>query len=107
MTIITVTPVGAEDMYTLLVEKERELRRAGRGTLHRQGPRKRGQEKWRHTAFKGWLKLQRSLGGVVVVEVRGRSDRDEWQLVTSLTGFLQRHFGEEIGSVHLTFATEE
>ncbi len=106
MTVVTVTPLGDLDVYTLLVDKERELRRADRGTLHRQGPRKRGQEKWTHTSFKGWIKLQRGLGGVLVAQVHGQSDRDEWQLVSSFIGFVQRHFREDVASVALSFAGE-
>lgn len=107
MTTVTVTPAGDEDLYGLLVDKERELRRAGRGTLHRHGPRRRGQEKWVHASFKGWIKLQRGLGGVVVALVQGRAAGDEWQLVTSLIGFLQRHFSDAIGAVTLTFGGGE
>lgn len=103
MTTITVTPVGGADLYTLLIEKERELRRAGRGTLHRRGPRRRGEERWIHAAYQGWIKLQKGLGGVVVALVHGRQERDEWQLVASFVGFLQRHLREEIGAVTLAF----
>ena len=103
MTTITVTPAVDEELYALLQEKERELRQAGRGTLHRKGPRKVGQEKWVHTSFKGTIKLQRGLGGVVLAQVHGASERDEWQLVASFVGFLQRHFRLAISSVNLTF----
>ena len=103
MTIITVNPAGGEDLYSLLQEKERALRRAGRGTLHRQGPRKRGQDKWVHASYGGHIRLQKGLGGVVIAAVHGKTERDEWQLVTSFVGFLHRHFREAINGVTLTF----
>lgn len=103
MTIITVTPAAANDLYGLLQEEERELRQAGRGTLHRHGPRKRGEDKWVHSSYKGHIRLHKALGGVVVASVHGRSERDEWQLVTSFVGFLQRHFRQEIGNITLSF----
>ncbi len=103
MTTITVTSAGEDVLYSLLLEKERELRAAGRGTLHRRGARKRGEEKWVHASYKGWIKLQRGLGGVLVALVHGAEERDEWQLVSSFIGFLYRHFAEQIGSVTLTF----
>lgn len=106
MTTVTVTPAGDEALYGLLVEKERELREVGRGTLHRRGPRKAGQEKWMHASYKGWIKLQRGLGGVVVALVHGAAERDEWQLVTSFVGFLHRHFRDDIASVTLAFGVE-
>jgi hypothetical protein len=107
MTTITVAPAVDEELYQLLLEKERELRQLGRGTLHRKGPRKAGQEKWVHTSFKGSIKLQRGLGGHVVALVQGAAERDEWQLVASFIGFLQRHFRLAIGSVTLTFGPSE
>ncbi len=107
MTTITVTPAVDEELYVLLLDMERELRQLDRGTLHRKGPRRAGQEKWVHKSFKGWIKLQRGLGGVVVALVHGASERDEWQLVTSFVGFLHRHFKLGISSVTLTFGPSE
>ncbi len=105
MTVVIAVPLKDADLYGLLVEKERELRQAERGTLHRQGPRKRGQEKWVHASYKGYIRLQKGLGGVAVAEIHGRTGRDEWQLVTSLIGFLHRHFARKIASVHLRFGS--
>ncbi|MFQ6047070.1 MAG: hypothetical protein ACE5PT_12075 [Gemmatimonadales bacterium] len=107
MTIITVNPAAGDDLYGLLLEKERELRRAGRGTLHRKGPRKRGQEKWVHTSYKGHIRLQKRLGGVLVAAIQGRGANDEWQLSKSFVGFLHRHFRDEISGVTLAFGAEE
>ena len=43
---LTVIPRLRENLLRLLVAKELELRRKGRGTLHRSGPKKPGHEKW-------------------------------------------------------------
>lgn len=102
MITVTITPNHEQDdVYALLIEKERALRREGQGTLHRRGARKRGQEKWTHVRYKGAVKLQKCLGGVVVAEVSSASFNDEWQLLSSFVGFVVRHLRASICTVSL------
>ena len=54
---LTVIPRLRENLLRLLVAKELELRRKGRGTLHRSGPKKPGHEKWTYTTYPGWINL--------------------------------------------------
>ncbi len=108
MITVTAIPLDQEDdLYTLLVEKERALRQEGQGTLHRRGTRKRGQDRWVHVRYKGSIKLQKCLGGIVVAEVRSASSSEEWQLLSSFVGFLIRHLRDEISTVTLSLATVE
>lgn len=107
MITVTAIPSEQEDLYTLLVEKERALRREKQGTLHRKGPRKRGEERWVHVRYKGSIKLQKCLGGIVVAEVRSGSFSDEWQLLSSFVGFLCRHLREDISTVTLNLTGVE
>ncbi len=109
MITITITPRYEEDnLYRLLVQKELELRRNGRGTLHRHGPKKKNQEKWIHASYRGWINFQKALGGTVVAVTQPKDGENEWQLLTSFVGFLYRHFGKYIASVNLSFeATDE
>lgn len=107
MIIVTAIPLEGEDLYTLLVEKERTLRQEKQGTLHRRGPRKRGQDRWVHVRYKGSIKLQKGLGGIVIAEVRSGSPSTEWQLLSSFVGFLIRHLREEISTITMSLATVE
>lgn len=42
----------------------------------------------------------------MVAEVKARNAKDEWQLLSSFIGFLDRHFREELASITLTYDTE-
>lgn len=99
---LTVTPRFGDNLFRLLVGKEVELRRKGRGTLHRSGPRRRGREKWTHKTYSGRINLQRAVDGALAATVHSKPDT-EWQLLTSLIGFLHRHFREQIASVTISY----
>jgi hypothetical protein len=100
---LTVVPRSRVNLLGLLVRKEVELRRRRRGTLHRSGPKKPGREKWTHTSYPGWLSLQGGDGGSLAATVHSRAADSEWKLLTSLIGFLDRHFREEIASVTISY----
>ena len=85
---ITVTPKEATNIYSLLVKKEVELRRRNIGTLHRTGAKKRGEDRWKHESYFGWIRFQECLGGMAVALVQSKSPDQEWQLLTSFIGFL-------------------
>jgi hypothetical protein len=103
MITLTVTPKGKQSIYHLMINKELELRKQKQGTLHRYGTKGSGRDQWFHTTYKGWIRFQSCYGGVVVALVRARNDDDTWQLLTSLIGFLHRHFKEHISGINLTF----
>jgi len=98
---LTVTPRRRDDLYRLMVGKELELRRKGRGTLHRSGARKPGRDKWTHKAYPGSVTLQRGDDGALAATVQSKDD--EWQLLRSLIGFLDRHFRKNIASVTINY----
>ncbi len=101
---LTVTPRSRANLFGLLVGKELELRRKGRGTLHRSGPRKRGREKWTHSSYPGWVTLERRDDGMLAATVHSRATDSDWQLLRSLIGFLDRHFRDKIASVTISYA---
>ena len=107
MVTVTIVPRAGENLYGLLIEEERELRRNEQGTLHRHGPRRRGSEKWVHKSISGYVKFQRTLGDVLVAVVASPDESDEWRLLNSFIGFVHRHFREEVASVLLTYGTDE
>jgi hypothetical protein len=49
------------------------LRNKNQGTLHRAGSKKKGEDKWTHTTYPGWVRFQSSLGGVTVAFLIGTS----------------------------------
>jgi hypothetical protein len=102
---IAVTPQASNDVYRLLVQKERELRARKKGTLHRRGSARAGKARWAHTSFPGRILLQRCLGGVCVALIKSAKPNDEWQLLRSFIGFLDRHFRQQISGVTLTYVT--
>ena len=105
MVRLTVVPRSGDNLFSLLVAKEVELRRQGRGTLHRSGPKKPGQEKWSHKSenYPGWIKLQRRDDGTLAIAVQSNPISKEWQLLTSLVGFLDRHFRSSISSMTISY----
>jgi hypothetical protein len=100
---ITLTPRHKSDTFRLLAEKELELRRKKQGTLHKSGPKKPGQVKWVHRSYPGWIRLQRSLGGVTVVLIQSKREGGENQLLASFVGFVDRHFHDEISGIHISY----
>ena len=101
---ITVTPRNHQDLYSLLTQKERALRKRNQGTLHRFGGKKR-EVKWVHKSYSGWIRFQKSLGGTIVAIVQSRRDGDDWQLLTSFVGFLDRHFRNQISTINIGYQT--
>jgi hypothetical protein len=100
---LTAIPRSRSNLYRLLIAKEIELRRRGRGTLHRSGPKKRGREKWTHATYPGWINLQRGVDGTLAAIVHSKAADAEWQLLTSVIGFLDRHFRSELSSVTISY----
>ena len=100
---LTVIPRLRENLLRLLVAKELRAASQRPGTLHRSGPKKPGHEKWTHTTYPGWINLQRSVDGTLAATVHSRAADDEWKLLTSLIGFLDRHFRSAIASVTINY----
>ncbi len=100
---LTITPKNNENIYALMVKKELYLRRQKKGTLHRFGNRKKNEDKWTHSSYAGRIKLQRCIGGVMVVQVSAKNVNTEWQLLTSFVGFVDRHFRTQISNINIGY----
>lgn len=100
---VSIIPKERENIYGMLVKKERDLRSKNQGTLHRSGGKKQGEDKWTHSSYAGWIRLQRCLGGITVALVQSKSPETDWQLLSSFIGFLDRHFRESISTISLTY----
>jgi hypothetical protein len=100
---LTVVPRSRSNLYGLLIAKEVEFRRRNTGTLHRSGPKKRGQEKWTHKSYPGSIGLKRGEAGALAATVHSKAADGEWKLLTSVIGFLDRHFRENIASITISY----
>jgi hypothetical protein len=103
MITVTITPRDRGNLYGLLIKKEVALRNSNQGTLHRASLKKKNQEKWMHRKYKGWINLQKCLGGVTVAIVQSKVPDAEFQILSSFVGFLDRHFRDEIASINLSY----
>ncbi|MBA3915576.1 MAG: hypothetical protein H0X25_17315 [Acidobacteriales bacterium] len=107
MVRLTISPRSSENLYGLLVQKELALRKSKQGTLHRYGPKRKDAEKWGHTSKRGWIRFQRCLGQVVVATIQARDETEEWQLLNSFIGFLDRHFRASIATILMSYDAPE
>jgi hypothetical protein len=102
--LIQIIPSPGVRLFGKMVKKEIDLSRNGRGTFYRSGQKERDRTKWSHAKYKGWIKLQRTEGEAVAVEVRSRSQSDdEWQLLHAFIGWIDRHFGDQIEALHVHY----
>jgi hypothetical protein len=70
MKIIQIVPREGLALYAALVKKEAEIRKKGLGTFYRASAKKRNSSKWRHRAYRDWMKLERGLSEVVLAEIQ-------------------------------------
>ena len=84
-------------LKSLLREKELSLR-GKNTTLYRQK-----QGRWKHTTYPGWISWDEALGGILVAEVHSKKEGEEWQLLRSFVGYLERHLGSEIDCISIYY----
>ncbi len=97
---VQIIPEEGFRLYSALVRKEADIRSRGLGTWRRSGKKVRDRARWDHSRYPGWIKIARGMGEVVQIEVH--SDV-EWQLLDSILGFVDRHFADEIRSIHIFY----
>jgi hypothetical protein len=99
MKILQVVPKADTDepLKKLLKEKERSLR----GTTTTLVREREG--RWRHKKYPGWITWDETRGGILVAEIRSKVEGADWQLLRSFVGYLDRHFGDQIESITITY----
>ncbi len=99
MKVIQVVPrrETATKLTTLLNTTERELR-GSRTTFVRQRA-----GRWKHKKYGGWINWTGARGGVLVAEIQGKVSETEWQLLQAFVGYLDRHLGDHIESISITY----
>ncbi|HEX6987812.1 MAG TPA: hypothetical protein VF170_20695 [Planctomycetaceae bacterium] len=103
---VTITPRNGGKVFRLLSQKEQDLRRENRGTLHRSGKRKAGEMKWVHSNYHGWIRIQDCLGGIAVALIQSKAEGADNRLLSSFIGFVDRHFSEAVASVTIAYDSE-
>jgi hypothetical protein len=103
MKVIQIVPREDLALYAALVKKEADIRRKGLGTFARAPTKKRSSSKWRHKAYRGWMRLERGLAEVVLAEIHAPAPEQEWQLLSAFLGFVDRHFGEQILAITIHY----
>ena len=94
-----VSKPGYENLYSLIKKKEIELRKKKRGTLHPVKP-----NRWKHVSYKGSIDFYKANKDISIFELKQKSgESNDWQLLHSFLGFLDRHFHEEIESITILY----
>ncbi len=99
MKVVTVVPTDLETptLKTLLNQKEREIR--GKGTTFI----RQKSQRWVHARYPGWINWDLAPGKMLVAEVHSKRADLEWQLLQAFVGYLDRHVGEYISSIMITY----
>lgn len=88
-----------ENLYSLIKKKEVELRRNKRGTLHPVKP-----NRWKHVTYKGFIDFYKANKDISIFELKQKStESNDWQLLHSFLGFLDRHFHKDIESITILY----
>ncbi len=103
MKIVEILPRQKSPLYSALVKREAAIRRTGRGTFVRSGPKRQGSATWKHKKFKGSVNLKRGPADVITAKVRSSDPEDERRLLNSFLGFVDRQCGDQVLSVTIHY----
>jgi hypothetical protein len=103
MKVIQIMPRKQIRLYDDLLDREEAIRARGRGTFFRSGRKKRSGVTWKHKAYRGWVKLERGLSETVTAKIRAQPPEREWQMLSAFLGFVDRHFGEKISAITVSY----
>ena len=103
MKLLDIMPRRGTALYSAMVKKQAEIRKNGRGTFVRAGAKARGTARWAHLRYTGSLDLRPAAADAVRVRIKSSDHGDEARLLSSFLGWLDRHFGKHISSVHIKY----
>lgn len=95
MKIIQIVPNSKtkERLKSLLKKQERSIRDKGT-TFYRA---KEG--KWKHISYPGWIDWEESVGGLIIAKISSKKIEEEWKILKSFVGYLERYLAEHIDSI--------
>jgi hypothetical protein len=53
--------------------------------------------------YPGWITWDETVGGILVAEIHTRGDDPDWQLLQSFVGYLDRHVGDYVDTISITY----
>jgi hypothetical protein len=89
----------------LLTAKEDFLRLQKQGTFRRSGPKKTDTEKWKHSSYKGLIEFGRRNERDLSATITGKDEDEDWKLLASFVGFLDRHFRHRIRRITIDYGS--
>lgn len=103
MKSLEIFPSDRTHLYGAMIKKQAEIRRSGRGTFSRARAGKRNAARWIHVRYKGSINLEPGPSQAVEAVIRSPDRGDEARLLSSFLGWLDRHFGEHLLAVNITY----
>jgi len=103
MKTVEIIPRSRARLYSLLVAKEAEIRRRGRGTYVRVGARSQRSARWKHKMYRGSVRLLHGQDETVTATVRAPTPEEERRLLSSLLGFIDRHSGDRVDTITIHY----
>ena len=99
MKTIQITPADRKRLYHAMVKKEADIRKERAGAFSRVGAKAANKATWKHVRFKGRIKLRREVSETVTAKVSSA----DWQLLSAFIGWVDRHFGDQVQSMHIEY----
>ncbi|MPZ56917.1 MAG: hypothetical protein GEU91_10575 [Rhizobiales bacterium] len=100
---LQIVPRDGQRLYGAMISKEAEIRRNGRGTFSRVGRKQRNKTRWKHAKYAGRVELESASSDLISVEIKSPDKGDESRLLSAFLGWLDRHFGDRVGSVNIQY----
>ena len=97
MKVLQIEPRDGRRFYDAVVKKQEAIRKNGRGTFSRKGPKRSNAAHWVHAKYSGSIDLARS-SDVVTAKVKSRDN-----LCRAFLGWIDRHFGDGLVSVTIQY----
>ena len=77
---LQIVPRDGRKFYNSIIRKQDDIRKNGRGTFSRTGPKRRNAAHWVHAKFTGSVDLERDRN-LVTAKIKSRNKADKFQVV--------------------------
>ena len=100
---LQILPRKQKGLYGAMIKRQDEIRRSGRGTFSRVGPKRARAARWKHARYKGSLALKLDASEMVSVSIRSHDPGDEARLLSAFLGWIGRHFDGQVQTVIIEY----